>query len=94
MQHGNGKKIFPDGSEHNGNWRAGVRDGPGACIDARGQKIVGVFHDDVFGKAEEEGIVAPVSITVLLDACHGRGAPTFCEAPLFKSFSNRIWGAN
>lgn len=61
IQHGEGNKVFPDGSEHSGRWRAGHRDGPGVYIDARGQKTVGNFRDDVFGKTEEEGIVAPVS---------------------------------
>ncbi|CAM9888449.1 unnamed protein product, partial [Laminaria digitata] len=66
--HGDGKKTFPDGSEHSGNWRAGVRDGPGAFIDARGQKTVGIFHDDVFGRAEEEGIVAPTKADITIES--------------------------
>lgn len=71
MQHGEGTKRFPDGSEHSGRWRAGNRDGPGVFIDARGQKTVGNFRDDAFGKAEEDGIVAPVRLGWPVDI--GRG---------------------
>lgn len=67
IQHGEGTKTFPDGSEHSGRWRMGHRDGPGVFIDARGQKTIGNFRDDVFGKTEEDGIVAPVSWLCLIN---------------------------
>lgn len=82
-QHGEGTKRFPDGSEHSGRWRAGNRDGPGVFIDARGQKTVGNFRDDAFGKAEEDGIVAPVRLGRRVDRnrfSHDAKEPTPREA--------------
>ncbi|CBN79012.1 Hypothetical leucine rich repeat and MORN motif protein [Ectocarpus siliculosus] len=67
-EHGEGTKRFPDGSEHSGKWRAGNRDGPGVFIDARGQKTVGNFRDDAFGKAEEDGIVAPAKADITVES--------------------------
>ncbi|CAM9218551.1 unnamed protein product [Ectocarpus sp. 13 AM-2016] len=67
-EHGEGTKRFPDGSEHSGRWRAGNRDGPGVFIDARGQKTVGNFRDDAFGKADEDGIVAPTKADITVES--------------------------
>ncbi|CAM9904008.1 unnamed protein product, partial [Hapterophycus canaliculatus] len=68
LQHNKGTKKFQDGSEHSGRWRAGNRDGPGVFIDARGQKTVGNFRDDVFGKNEEDGIVAPTETDITVES--------------------------
>eukprot|EP00903_Cladosiphon_okamuranus_P011608 g10918.t1 len=67
-EHGEGTKKFPDGSEHNGRWRMGHPDGPGVFIDAHGQKTVGNFRDDVFGKTEEDGIVAPAKADITVES--------------------------